>query len=183
MAEADVPTLTEDFIAIGWDDDYDLPDEQASAPTSSHAVGQPPLFTKGRKRTADEMEAESSYNKKQRIAAESRVTPWAAAVDWDNCRTAADMSVNCHMRFPQMLTANTRRLNQEVDAFVDYISPTPEENEARTMTVQWIQRTIVSEFPDAEVVPFGSFATQLYLPTGCDCSTHLVHICNLMYRL
>ena len=166
-----MPHLTGDFIKFDWDDSSD---EEVSAPASSHAVGQPQLFTRGNKRTADEMEAESrsGYSKKQRIAAESRVTPWAAAVDWDNCRTAADMSVSGHTQIFSLVHPNTYRLNQEVNAFVDYISPTPEEHDTRTMIVHWIQNTVVAEFPDAEVVPFGSFATKLYLPTGCDCSAY-----------
>jgi hypothetical protein len=112
MSEAVVPALTEDFIVFDWSDDDDSFDGEVSAPTSSHAVGQPQLFTMGKKRTADEMEAESGYNKKQRIAAESRVTPWAAAVDWDNCRTAADMSVSC---YTQIFT-NTHRERLQVES-------------------------------------------------------------------
>lgn len=89
--------LSEDFIGFDWDEDEDaefLVEEQQPASTA-HAVGQPQLYTKGRKRTADEMERadDDGYSKKQRIAAESRVTPWAVGVDWDNCRNAADMYV------------------------------------------------------------------------------------------
>jgi len=183
MAEPSVPLapLTGDFIAFDWDDGDDSSDKD---PTSSHAAGQPQLFTKGRKRMADEMEAQShsGYSKKQRIAAESRVTPWAASVDWDNCRTAAHMLVCFRMHICPIFTfaRNACRLNQEVDAFVDYISPTPEEHETRGMIVHWIRKTVIAEFPDAEVVPFGSFATKMYLPTGCDYSTHSIDFCDLM---
>lgn len=61
------------------------------------------------------------------------------------------------------------RLNEEVNAFVRYVSPLPEEHEIRELMVEWIRRTVTQEFPDAEVVPFGSFATKLYLPTGLVC--------------
>lgn len=88
-----VKSMNDDFIAFDWDKDEDWVDQEPSASASIHATGQPQLFTKGKKRSADEMEAETGYSKKQRIAAESRVTPWAVDVDWDNCTSAADMCV------------------------------------------------------------------------------------------
>lgn len=58
------------------------------------------------------------------------------------------------------------RLHEEVKAFVKYISPWREEHHARTMTVEIISREIVKAYPDALVLPFGSFETKLYLPLG-----------------
>lgn len=86
-------SIAEDFIAFDFGDDNVSSDDEPTASTSVHALGQPQLFTKGKKRTAEEMEAENGYSKKQRLAAESRVTPWADNVDWDNCRNAAEMCV------------------------------------------------------------------------------------------
>jgi non-canonical poly(A) RNA polymerase PAPD5/7 len=58
------------------------------------------------------------------------------------------------------------RLHREVKAFVEYISPTPVEDEIRELVVQMISKTVTDAFPDAQVHPFGSFATKLYLPLG-----------------
>ena len=58
------------------------------------------------------------------------------------------------------------RLHREVEAFVDYMSPTPEEDELRTLTVALISGAIKKQYPDAEVLPFGSYETKLYLPLG-----------------
>ena len=58
------------------------------------------------------------------------------------------------------------RLHKEVDAFVQYISPSREEHDARSLTVEIISRAIVEAYPDAMVLPFGSFETKLYLPLG-----------------
>lgn len=58
------------------------------------------------------------------------------------------------------------RLHKEVDAFIEYISPTPIEEELRTLTVQLIHKAITEDFPDAQVLPFGSYETKLYLPLG-----------------
>lgn len=58
------------------------------------------------------------------------------------------------------------RLHREVEAFIDYISPTPVEDEIRSLIVALISRTIRKSFPDAEVLPFGSYETKLYLPQG-----------------
>ncbi|KAF8323340.1 Nucleotidyltransferase [Clavulina sp. PMI_390] len=145
----DTKPLVQDFIAFDLDSEEDRSDDEVNPTPSTPAQGgtQSQPSSRGKKRGAEEMEADG-YSKKQRIAAESRETPWAVDVEWDNCPNAAEM------------------LNQEVRAFVDYVTPTPEEHEVRMMIVEWITRTIVSEFPDAQVVPFGSFATRLYLPTG-----------------
>lgn len=58
-------------------------------------------------------------------------------------------------------------MNRDVEAFVHYISPTPEEDEVRSLIVAQISRTVRERFPDAQVLPFGSYETKLYLPTGC----------------
>lgn len=54
----------------------------------------------------------------------------------------------------------------EVDAFVKYISPTPVEDEVRSLLVTLISNAIKGAFSDAEVLPFGSYETKLYLPMG-----------------
>ena len=58
------------------------------------------------------------------------------------------------------------RLQKEVEAFVEYVSPTKVEDEAREFIVNLITRAVVKNFPDAKVMPFGSFETKLYLPSG-----------------
>lgn len=58
------------------------------------------------------------------------------------------------------------RLHKEVEAFVEYVSPTKAEDEVRGLIVNLITRAVVKNFPDAKVLPFGSFETKLYLPSG-----------------
>ena len=58
------------------------------------------------------------------------------------------------------------RLQKEVEAFVEYVSPTKAEDEVRRLIVNLITRAVVKSFPDANVFPFGSFETKLYLPSG-----------------
>jgi len=58
------------------------------------------------------------------------------------------------------------RLHREVEAFVNYISPTPIEDEIRSLVVDLVSKAVTQAFPDAQVKPFGSFGTKLYLPLG-----------------
>ena len=58
------------------------------------------------------------------------------------------------------------RLHKEVEAFVEYVSPTKAEDEVRGLIVNLITRAVTRNFPDAKVLPFGSFETKLYLPSG-----------------
>lgn len=58
------------------------------------------------------------------------------------------------------------RLHHEVESFVDWISPTPVEDEVRGLIVDHIAIAVKKSFPDAQVLPFGSYQTKLYLPTG-----------------
>ncbi|KAH9852744.1 hypothetical protein C2E23DRAFT_756340 [Lenzites betulinus] len=103
----------------------------------------------GRKRKADEINLEDGYaNKKQRTAAASRKAPWVSDVDWDSCANVAEM------------------LHHEVEAFVTYISPTPVEDEIRSLVVTLVSRAVNRTYPDAQVLPFGSYETKLYLPLG-----------------
>jgi len=57
-------------------------------------------------------------------------------------------------------------MHKEVAAFTKWISPTPIEHEIRELTVSIISRAISLAFPDAKVMPFGSYETKLYLPSG-----------------
>ena len=58
------------------------------------------------------------------------------------------------------------RLNREILAFVDYISPSAREHATRSHIVALVRRAVTTQWPDAKVMPFGSFETGLYLPTG-----------------
>ncbi|KAG8908521.1 hypothetical protein FRB99_005881 [Tulasnella sp. 403] len=77
-----------------------------------------------------------------------KLTPWSRWVRWDDCHDVATM------------------LHYEVLAFVDYISASPEEHEFRRLVVEQIRRAILAVLPRATVTPFGSYGTNLYLPTG-----------------
>ena len=57
-------------------------------------------------------------------------------------------------------------MHDEVDAFVKYMSPTPVEDEVRALSVMLIANAIRKTYSDAEVLPFGSYDTKLYLPQG-----------------
>ncbi|OCH93830.1 hypothetical protein OBBRIDRAFT_855761 [Obba rivulosa] len=103
----------------------------------------------GRKRKTDELSLDDGYaSKRQRVAAASRRAPWLADVDWDGCTHVSEM------------------LHRDVEAFVRYISPTPQEDEVRSLVVELIKRAVTRQFPDAQILPFGSYETKLYLPLG-----------------
>ncbi|KAK0196515.1 hypothetical protein F5146DRAFT_1129297 [Armillaria mellea] len=74
--------------------------------------------------------------------------PWLENLDLDTCINVAEV------------------LRREVEAFTKWISPTPVEDEIRGLVVTHIKQAVAASFPDAKVLPFGSYATKLYLPTG-----------------
>ena len=47
------------------------------------------------------------------------------------------------------------------------MAPTPVEDEIRGLVIQLVSNAITSAFPDARILPFGSYETKLYLPSGC----------------
>lgn len=59
-------------------------------------------------------------------------------------------------------------MHSEVEAFVKWASPTHEEDEMRALVVSQITKAVTSAYHDAQVHPFGSFATKLFLPLGYD---------------
>ncbi|KAI0320708.1 hypothetical protein OF83DRAFT_1052529 [Amylostereum chailletii] len=104
---------------------------------------------KTRKRKVGDYDPDDGYgNKKQRLDAASRKAPWLENVEWEGCSNVAEL------------------LHREVEAFIEYISPTPEEDEVRELTVRMISQAVSKNFPDARVFPFGSYETKLYLPLG-----------------
>ncbi|KII88238.1 hypothetical protein PLICRDRAFT_111020 [Plicaturopsis crispa FD-325 SS-3] len=105
----------------------------------------------GSKRKHDtmiDMDEVYANNRKQREQAQSRRAPWLDNIDWDSCNNVAEM------------------LHREVESFVNYISPSPIEDEVRGLVVKLVSRAVTQAFPDAQVLPFGSYETKLYLPLG-----------------
>ncbi|RDX50585.1 Nucleotidyltransferase [Lentinus brumalis] len=59
-----------------------------------------------------------------------------------------------------------QRLHDEIVAFFNYISPTPDETHARGMVIAQINEIATRRFRGASVETFGSVAQNLYLPDG-----------------
>ncbi|KZT09562.1 uncharacterized protein LAESUDRAFT_722526 [Laetiporus sulphureus 93-53] len=142
-----------DFIAFDFSDEEESVEESKAAvrkwDKGKEKAREVEDIHPGRKRKAEEFDRNDPYaNRKQRFAAPSRRAPWATDVDWDSCTNVADM------------------LHRDVEAYVKYISPTPEEDEIRSLVVTLIARSVTQAFPDAQIVPFGSYETKMYLPQG-----------------
>lgn len=141
----------QDFIAFDFDGDHedDVPQSssQAKGGRGSKSRDNDSSSRKGKKRKVDERE-DDGRSKKEREMARSRHTPWSADVEWSRCQNGAEA------------------LHRELMAFDDWMSPTAAEHETRCMVIELISRAIKSQFRDAEVHPFGSQETKLYLPQG-----------------
>ncbi|CAN6694373.1 unnamed protein product [Malus baccata var. baccata] len=67
---------------------------------------------------------------------------------------------HCKFRSPMV------QLHKEIVDFCDFLSPTPEEQEARSAAVKRVSDLIKYIFPRSKVEVFGSFKTGLYLPAS-----------------
>ncbi|KAJ1032673.1 hypothetical protein NDA16_000696 [Ustilago loliicola] len=143
----------QDFIAFdfGGDHEDDAPQTSAQARGGRGSNGRDNddlnSSRKGKKRKADERENDGR-TKKEREMARSRHTPWSADVEWSRCQNGAEA------------------LHREVIAFDQWMAPTGAEHKTRCMVIELIARAIKSQFRNAEVHPFGSQETKLYLPQG-----------------
>ncbi|KAI9478837.1 MAG: hypothetical protein EXX96DRAFT_525666 [Benjaminiella poitrasii] len=75
------------------------------------------------------------------------------------------MDLLSHYRIKQPLSAS-KLLQQEVSCFLQYIEPTEIEIKLRDYLVHRIKTAIQSKYPEAEILVFGSYSTQLYLPNS-----------------
>ncbi|KAL0057784.1 hypothetical protein AAF712_015568 [Marasmius tenuissimus] len=98
-------------------------------------------YDRDRERRRDRYDSSSSSSSSKR-------TPWLEGLRFDGCNNVAEV------------------LHTEVEAFTKYISPSPVEDEIRSLLVDMISSAIKSRYSDAQVYPFGSYATKLYLPSG-----------------
>ncbi|KAG2150705.1 uncharacterized protein EDB93DRAFT_1249720 [Suillus bovinus] len=118
----------------------------------SHGVGSHDGGGRGTKRTYemvfDDEDLRDHRKRRQDFPPTSRKAPWIAKVDWDSC-----------LNVPEML-------HREVEAFVHYMSPTEVEEEIRGLVINLVSNAITNAFPDAKILPFGSYETKLYLPNG-----------------
>ena len=60
----------------------------------------------------------------------------------------------------------TRRLHDEIVAFMSYVQPTAQEETTRRQVYNFVKETIKRRFKDSEVSLFGSVAHDLCLPDG-----------------
>ena len=61
------------------------------------------------------------------------------------------------------------------------MSPTPVEDEIRGLVIQLVSNAITAAFPDARILPFGSYETKLYLTGGArlaSCRTDVQSKCR-----
>lgn len=138
----------EDFIAFDFDGEEATGGNTAlDSYGGSEAEAETSTIGKSRKRKAEER-IDDGRSKKEREMARSRRTPWSADVDWSRCRNGAEA------------------LHRELMAFDAWLAPTHAEHETRCMVIEMIRRAIKSQWHDADVHPFGSQETQLYLPQG-----------------
>lgn len=70
-----------------------------------------------------------------------------------------------HARLDINMRSPVARLSAEIQDFVSYISPTEQEKRARAASIHRIEAVITKHWPEAQVRPFGSYYTGLYLPT------------------
>ncbi|KIJ09079.1 hypothetical protein PAXINDRAFT_102356 [Paxillus involutus ATCC 200175] len=165
--EVKVSEIGDDFIPLGVSDNEATPSEEKrrSEKTRQEEKGAEREWDRG-KTTRQDRDEESpgtkrkyelvfdeeddwAYRRSQRYERPvARMAPWVSQVDWDSCRNVGEM------------------LHREVEAFVKYMSPTPVEDEIRGLVIQLVSNAITSAFPDARILPFGSYETKLYLPSG-----------------
>ncbi|KAI9357241.1 hypothetical protein DFJ73DRAFT_820944 [Zopfochytrium polystomum] len=94
-------------------------------------------------------------------------TKFRDATSVDPVDALADMAQPIWVRDPSNYSTDLAQMfNQEVEDYVRYISPTQEEHEMRMLTIERMRVTVLSLYPRAEVMVFGSFETKLYLPTS-----------------
>ncbi|KAG1863628.1 hypothetical protein DFJ58DRAFT_774208 [Suillus subalutaceus] len=131
---------------------FAVSDNEAEAPRETHGDGSRDGGGRGTKRTYemvfDDEDLRDYRKRRQDFPSPSRKAPWLAKVDWDGCRNVAEM------------------LHREVEAFVRYMSPTEVEEEIRGLVITLVSNAITNAFPDARILPFGSYETKLYLPNG-----------------
>ncbi|KAI1324727.1 hypothetical protein F5Y16DRAFT_380212 [Xylariaceae sp. FL0255] len=114
-----------------------------------------------RKRTADDQIKlpHASMKKVNRMASTGAlIYPWEPVPNEDPCPWA----VIDHSSTPNMGT----RLHKELVDFYEYVRPRDFEEKVRGELVDALSTLIKKKHPDAEILPFGSFMSGLYLPTA-----------------
>lgn len=66
----------------------------------------------------------------------------------------------------QTITSPFLRLHQEIAQFCRYLQPSPQESKARQEAVDRVAEIVKCIWPTADVEVFGSYATNIYLPTS-----------------
>ncbi|KAL7622467.1 hypothetical protein AAE478_007973 [Parahypoxylon ruwenzoriense] len=113
-----------------------------------------------RKRTIDDTIKlpHSSLQPTSKMRASGLILPAWQPDNEDPCPWA----INDHSKIPSMST----RLHMEIVDFYDYVRPRDFEERVRNQMVDNLRKLVKKKWPDADIYPFGSFMSGLYLPTG-----------------
>ncbi|KAI8981329.1 hypothetical protein BD414DRAFT_97463 [Trametes punicea] len=98
-------------------------------------------------------------------SAEVYSTPWVAKLGTTVYESREQRyAVLSSMAWVCMTSAS--RLHDEIVAFFEYMSPTPDERHTRAMVIAQVAEVVKRRLPKAAVDTFGSVAQDLYLPDG-----------------
>ena len=128
--------LLDDFIPFDFGDEFFEEEETAKTTENNRPAAEP----------SDQPPKREKEFLNEDLLQDIPLPPWVP----DNKRYASDL---------------LDMLHEEIDDYVQFISPTDAEHRLRQITVQRLEAVAQSIWPNALVQVFGSFETQLYLPS------------------
>lgn len=100
----------------------------------------------------------------------SHTTSSTAAVDEEGCAPkhllAGENTSMCSPWVQKEYTLDIMGLHDEINDFYEYIKPRPSERQMRAEVIDRLRKVITDKWPQAQVYEFGSYRTDLYLPTS-----------------
>lgn len=81
-------------------------------------------------------------------------------------RLSGENTATCTPWRKKAYSCNAQGLHEEIKDFYEYMKPRQSDKIMRMAVVERVRRIIVKKWPDVTVEAFGSFPTELYLPTS-----------------
>lgn len=96
------------------------------------------------------------------------LTPQLMDLNSANLKIGSDFRLSVPWVKPETLSIENPmiRLHNEIIEFYAYIKPSVAEHLRREQSIAKLKHFLFEELPDCQILSFGSYATQLYLPNG-----------------
>ena len=137
----------------------------AAAPSPNYpSLSEPSACQEDWNRMEKKAFPESASGQPEYLSSETNLLPHLG--ERTNCPLTDESAYSCTPWKTKQYSCDSNGLHEEINDFYDYMKPRPSEVRMRMDVLSRVMNIVLYRYPSAQIEPFGSFTTGLFLPTS-----------------